>query len=393
MGKDAGAQPQAPDPLKIIPAQAAADRSAFNYQTDANRYNTAGPDSTQTWNKTSVFDQSAYDKALANWSSSGNSGTWVPGTPAQSTGNGTDQNPLGNTPATSGHWEGASGPVGDRPSQDAFTSNKYDLSTVLSPQAAALHSAEQGTATSKNQIAQALMDKLGGTLGSKFDTSGAPGLLSNPGTQSYIDKLGSLDPTQFNQQAADALYSQQTRYLDPQVQDQTRALQARLSEQGFVPGTPGYDQAMRTFQDTNARAYGGARDSATALGAQVGHQQFGDASSALNQQIAAALSSGGFQNQAHTQGVQDLLQQRQVPLSDLNTILGYLSGGSGASPTNAGTAAVPQGGVGALQTPDQISAYNDQYKNLLGGYNANVASDNNTTSTVGGLIGAIAIAF
>jgi hypothetical protein len=406
MGKDAGSPPAAPDPKQLIPLQAAADKNAFNYQTDANRFNTSGPDQSQTWNKTSVFDESAYNKALADWNSTSQQGTWVPPTEAGSTylGTGNEGMMYGNTPGTPGYWAGASGPKGEAPLKDAFTTNKYDLTTTLSPEAQKLHSAEQGLATDKNAMARALMERLGPTFGSKFDTSSAPALMggvdmqTDPGIAGFMEKLGGLDPRQFNREAADALYSQQTRYLDPQVQQQQKALEARLSEQGFVPGTPGYAQAMQTFQDTNARAYGGARDSATALGSQVGHTQFADASSSLTSQIAAALQGAGFgndarlkdatfQNTARNQGVQELLQERQVPMSDLNTLMSFLGNG-GNTATNAGSAAVPQGGVGSLQQPDQMAAYNDQYKNLMGQYNADVQSDNNTTSTLVSLAGA-----
>jgi hypothetical protein len=395
MGKDAGSAPQAPDPKTIIGAQATADKNAFNYQTDANRFNTVGPDQSQTWDKTSVFDENAYNKALKDWQSTAAQGTWVPPVEANpGMAGGENGTVYGATPAVGGHWEGGSGPKGDMPNQSDFTTNKYNLTTTLSPEQQKLHDLQTGLTSDKTSLASALMDKLKGTLGSSFDTSSVPGLTTDPGTKGYMDKLSGLDPTQFNTTAADALYKQQTRYLDPQVQDQQRALEARLSEQGFVPGTPGYEQAMRTFQDTNNRQYGAARDSATALGSQVGHTQFSDASGNLNSLISSALQDAQFQNQAHGQGVQDLLQQRQVPLSDLNTVMSFLGGGGGGpAPTNAGSAAVPQGGVGALQNPDQISAYNDQYKALLGNYNANVSSDNSTTSSIVGVIGAIAAAY
>jgi hypothetical protein len=106
----------------------------------------------------------------------------------------------------------------------------------------------------------------------------------------YQNKLGGIDPLQFNQQASDAAYNNATRYLTPQVQQQQQALEARLSEQGFVPGTPGYQQAMQNFQDTNNRAYASARDSATLQGAQIGQNASSTSMQAIQAQIAAALS-------------------------------------------------------------------------------------------------------
>lgn len=421
MGKDAGAAPQAPNPLQIIPAQAAADKATFNYQTDANRYGTTGPDQTQSWAKSTNTDQASYDAALKAWQAQNPQGTWVPGDPGgASSGNGTDQNPLVQTPATQGHWEGGTtSPSSPAPQLSDYQTNSYNLNTTLAPGAQALHDATQGAQTSQAQIAQALLAKLGPGLGGAFDTSGAPALqstinspgsiTSDPGISDALGKLSALDPTQYDKNAADAIYHQQTSYLDPQVQQEQKALEARLSEQGFVPGTPGYQQAMQNFQDTNNRAYSAARDSATTQGAAVGHTQFSDANSNLNNQIAAALQGAGFSNQAQQQGFQqantqaafgntaraqsiaELLQGREVPLNDLSTLLSRIATPGGAAGVPA--TAAPQGGVGALQNPDQIGAYNQQYQDLLGQYNAGVSSNNNTTSTIGGLVGAIAIAF
>lgn len=424
MGKDSGSAPTAPDPSKIIPVQAAADKNAFNYQTDANRYNTVGPDQSQTWAKSSVVDQSGYDNALKAWQATQSNGTWIPGTDASP---GTPGNPetgnggTGATAATPGHWQAGTADGSAAPNLSDYTTNKYNLTTQLTPAAQALHDAQQGTQTTQQQIASSLLNKAAPTLGSAFDTSSAPALSSgasltpgaittNAGISGLQSQYAGLDPTQYNKNAADAVYNAQTQYLDPQVKQQQQALEARLGEQGFVPGTPGYNQAMQNFQDTNARAYSAARDSATTQGAAVGHTQFGDASSNITNQIAAALQgaqfgnqaqaqdfgqqvqTGTFNNAARGQSIAELLQQRQVPLSDLNTILSSLGGGGGGA-TNAGSAAVPQGGVGALQNPDQLSAYNQQYNDLLGQYNSQVSSNNNTTSTIGGLVGAIAIAF
>lgn len=390
MGKDAGSAPQAPDPTKIIPVQSAADRLAFNYQTAANRYNTFGPDQSQTWSMTPQFDQAGYDKALADWQAGNSQGTWVPGTPGSQQYSSEYQGMV-DMPGTPGYWSGATSNGAPQPNKQDFTTQQWSLNTQLSPEQQALHDAQLGAKTDQASLVQALLAKLSPSLGSAFDTSSVGGFSTDPGVQGYIDKLGQLDPTAFSTAASDAAYNQATRYLDPQVEQQQKQLEARLAEQGFVPGTPGYQQAFQNFMDANNRQYAQARDAATTQGFNIGHMQFGDQSNALNSQIAAALNAFGAGNQAHAQGVQELLQQRQVPQSDLNTMLSYLYGSG--NPTNAGSAAVPQGGVGALQNPDQIAAYNQQYQDLLGQYNANVSSNNNTTSTIGGLIGAIAIAF
>lgn len=93
-------------------------------------------------------------------------------------------------------------------------------------------------------------------------------------------------PDQINQQASDAIYSNATRYLDPQFDLQQRQLQDQLSRQGIPVGSEAYNSAMSQFQSSKNQAYGSARDSATAGGTQAASNLFGLAQQGQNQQIA-----------------------------------------------------------------------------------------------------------
>jgi hypothetical protein len=144
----------------------------------------------------------------------------------------------------------------------------------------------------------------------------SPGQLSqgvNEALQSYNSQIGQLDPMQFNQQAADAIYGQGTRYLDPAIKQQQSSMEARLAEQGFVPGTPAYNQAMTNFMDTSNRAYADARDRATSAGVSSGQANFGNRLGALQSQITTALQGGNFQN---SQQAQDFSQQQAQAAQD-----------------------------------------------------------------------------
>jgi hypothetical protein len=93
-------------------------------------------------------------------------------------------------------------------------------------------------------------------------------------------------PDQINQQASDAIYSNATRYLDPQFQTQQRQLEDQLSRQGIPVGSEAYNNAMTNFNSTKNQAYGSARDTATAGGTQAATNLFGLAQQGQNQQIA-----------------------------------------------------------------------------------------------------------
>ena len=398
MGKDAGSAPAAPDPAKLIPIQSAADKNTFNYQTAANRFNTVSPTGTTTWNKQDVFDEDAYNKALQSWQGTNPQGTWVPGSPgtAASTSGGDSEFYNPGTPATAGYWTGAgSGENGSAPSRDQFTTQNWTQTTALSPEQQALYNAQTSGQTNQAQLIDALTKKLGGTLGSPLDLSSAPGLVGSISPSAnigdYESRLAGLDPTQYNKSAADAAYNNQFGYFDENQKQQQQQLEARLAEQGFVPGTPAYAQAMNQFQDNQNQSLQQLRNQATTQGFSVGNQQFGNQQSALQSAIAAAMQgfgqrqqAGQFSNAARNQSVAELLQQRQTPLNELNalrngsqqSVAANLLGGTGATPS-----------TGNLANTDVMGAYNNQYKALMDKYNANVASDNSTTSTLGSLAG------
>ena len=65
------------------------------------------------------------------------------------------------------------------------------------------------------------------------------------------------------QTIADALYRKSTQYMDQNFEDQERALETKLQNQGLVMGSQAYDGAMRNFQQTRGQAYEGAATNAT----------------------------------------------------------------------------------------------------------------------------------
>ena len=275
------------------------------------RTNTSGPTGSSTWTKTPTFDQAGYDAALAAYNP-GSQGTWIPG--GTQTINPGDAEQIITTP---GHWEGAVAPSGNAPSRDDFTNYEWTLTNTLSPEQQALYESNV-----KNQG-----DRLG--VANKA-TGQLDSLLNGLGGD-----LGGVNP-----EFSDAVYRMNTRYLDPQMEQQRARLTAELADSGFVPGTPGYDRAMSNFMDTSNRAYSQARDTATTQGFS---QQQQTAS------LLSNLSGGGAYN-----------------------LPAFAGGGTSATP-NLGSA-------------DIMGALNNQYQGQLGQYGANVSSNNATMSAIVGLL-------
>jgi len=380
MGKSSSA-PAAPDPTKTINLQTAADKNAFNYQTDANRYNTTGPTGSTTWSKAPQFDSAAYTSAMQKWHATGSD------------------------PAA-------------MPTQNDYTSYNYTQNNQLSPEQQKLFDATQSGDIKSANIANSLTDQLAGR--GSFQLPGGSVQTSVPnttgqiqtdaGVSDYQKQLAALDPAQYNKTAGDAVYNAQKSYFDEDQKQQQGALEARLAEQGFVPGTPGYAQAMNQFQDNANQSLNQLRNQSTTQGFSVGNQQFGNKQSSLNSAIAAALQGGNFHNSAEqnifqqnlqggqfantarNQQIAELLTGRNQPLNELSA---FKQGSQVANPfaSQGGAGGSSGGTAGGFNGPNVADAYNTQYKGQLAQYNADVATDNANTQAGVSALATIAAIF
>lgn len=374
-----GSAPDAPNPEVTIPLQGGENRKTFDYQLGQMRTNTVGPQGSSTWTKTPTFDQAGYDKALADWNAQQTSPTWIPASSNPSSPNGgqiwdptlgvngefRDAGP--SDPGSAGYWQPGTTPGSAMPTRDAFTNYDWTLTNTLSPEQQALYESN----TRNQQQGLDLVNKMQGSidpLAGLGDTNIAgvdPNMLGD--VLSGLGSGGGLD-----QNLSDTIYRQQTRYLDPQM-DQTRSkLMAELADSGFVPGTPGYDQAMQNYMDTSNRAYGAARDSAITQGYSQGNTQVG-------QKQALAQILAGLQNQGFSQA----LTRQAQPINLLNA----LKGGTQVGLPNFGSG---QSGTPNLGSVDAMGAINNQYQGQLGAYGADVSSTNANNGAIAGLLASTA---
>lgn len=317
MGKNAQA-PAGVDPNVTIPLQAKYDKEAFDQSLAASRTNQVTPTGTQSWTQTP--------------GKNGGPATWT-------------------------------------------------LNTNLSPSQQAIFNADQASQLKQSGLLDKLTDRVGTATAKPVDYSGIQGD-ANSALQTalakYTGKLDKMDPMAFSQKASDAAYGQATRYLDPQVQQTQQALEARLGEQGFVPGTPGYKQAMQNFQDTNNRAYADARDRATTAGFSVGKDTFASDLAATQTGIGASMGGANFSNESRQQQIAQLLAERNQPLNELNALR---TGTQVQTPTfNSGSTSAPN-----MQSPDVLASYQSKANSDLANYNAQVQSNNATLSSLGQL--------
>lgn len=239
--------------------------------------------------------------------------------------------------------------VGDYTNGQGDTVPRYSQTTSLSPMGQQLLQGEQGVQSTLLPTAQ--------TLANQTASSTTTPLNFNTADSAILRSA----PDQLNKQAADAVYSQQKSYLDPQWNQQGQQLQDQLSRQGISVGSDAYNNAQTQLDNARTQAYQGAANSATAQGAQSAAQLFGLAQAGQNQNISE----------------QQLAQQQ--PLS----LLSQLFGSTPTTPTQPISNTV-QTGVSPTDLTGATAAANNA---AMQGYQAQVATQNANTGGAAALAG------
>jgi hypothetical protein len=253
------------------------------------------------------------------------------------------------------------------------------------------------------QSKQAWSDQLQANRPNQTNQFGSSSWSQDPTTGAWTQA------TQLNQPQQDIFNSQQAN--QQQVANMTgSALGGYDTSQVDLSGAPAMGQVGGFNQQAtdlyNQLAQPGLdrqNDAARARAAAMGIPEFGSrAGTTMNQQIADATSRSGMmgaqaginqgntefgqQNQLHSQGVSDILNQKQANEQQLSGLMGLGQ--------QMGTPQFSQfNQAGAYQTPDLMSAADKGYSANLDKTNAKNADNANTMKTVGTVATIAAMAF
>ena len=222
------------------------------------------------------------------------------------------------------------------------------------------------------------------------------------------------DPQLVQQQVTDALYKQQTQYLDPQFERSQKGLENQLANQGITRGSEAWNNAMQDAAMQKQQAYESARTQAIGQGVSAGSQMYGNqlaqmqainaaktgqfgmglsqaelANQVANQEFAQRQTNAELYNQALQQNFGNAQTLRQEPINILNAV---------RTGSQLQSSQMPQVGVsspGQLATwsgPDLLGATTAQGQYNQGLYNAGQAASSNQMSGLMGLAGTGAMA-
>jgi hypothetical protein len=226
---------------------------------------------------------------------------------------------------------------------DARTIDQYQQNVTLSPDQQKLYDLT-------NQAAQ----KYGQTANTQLDSVSK--LLANPLDFSSLGAAPTADEA-----TREAVRQSIIARNQPQMNQARSALESRLANQGIQVGSKAYADAIDEL-----------------------NRQNNDFSLAADQQAGGQMAQEyGLASSARNQAINEMVQQRQIPLNELAAML---SGSQVQSPTAQG---IPQT---QLQAPDIMGATYGSYNGQMQGYNAQLQNQAANQQGLYGLLGAGAMA-
>ena len=417
MGKSSPKAPAAPDPVATSQAQTASNKETASWQAALNNVNQTTPWGNLTYSQIPGggrrYDDAGYQKAMDDYNSQlatyNNSGGGV------DTGNGTK---VGLDGGAGGRGAAPIAPdkekyfLGDSP-------ERWQLNMELSPEQQAIYDSQVKQDQQISNIASGYMDRIGGVMGQPFSLSGLPGRVDSVSPQGVSNSQNLQYGLNFNNspqlpgvgdfsgdadKVREALYQKQTSMLDPQYETQKNQMDAKLANQGIMPGSAAYQNAVDDYGRTKSFDYDNARTSAILAGgneqsrlfglgmqarqqdvgekttqgqfrnAAIG-QNFGQDLQASGQNFNQSLAAAQFANQTRQNALQEALTERQLPLNEFNALR---SASQITAPQFNNTSQTPVRGT------DVMGAYNNQYQGQMNQYNSQLANQNNM---MGGLFG------
>lgn len=250
--------------------------------------------------------------------------------------------------------------------KDSLGNPTWSATTNLSPVGQQLLDTQNATSLGLGNTINAQLGQVQQTMGQGF----------NPNIPQTQTSLGSNFVTNPNyasgMQGWDAANKILQARLQPQMAQDRESQNAMLANQGIVPGTKAYENAMRTFNQ-------GQNDLLTnsqLAGQNIGQNLFNQGIQGGQFTNNALINQGNFQNTAQQQAFNQALTKYNLPLNTLGALR------TGAQVQNPTFQNVPQQATTA--GPDLLGATTATGNYNLGTYNAQQAANSNLT---GGLLG------
>lgn len=214
---------------------------------------------------------------------------------------------------------------------------QFTRTTTLSPEQQKLYEQQTGLGAQMNDIAGRQLTNLDNTLSQPLNFDGLPAA-----------------PTADRQQYVDALNSR----LEPQLERDRAALETRLANQGIMPGSEAYREAIAL----NDRGRNDARTQSILQGGTYAQQEY------------------GMGTDARSRAIQEQLTLRNQPINEISTLM---NGGQVTMPQFQGY----QGGN--IAGTDIAGINNAAYQQQMAAYQQKLNSQNSMLGGIGSIAGTV----
>lgn len=201
---------------------------------------------------------------------------------------------------------------------DKYGNPTWTATTTLSPEQQQLYNYDVQSSLGLGALQGKGLDYVSQMISKPFDTSTLPQLssqLNAPNLQTTLDNQGMA-----GWDKATGLMMQR---LQPQIERQRSRLETQLANQGIMPGSEAYNNAMidqnqRENDLLNQAALSGQAVQQNLFGQSLQAGQFGN--TAQQQMLANQLNQAQLANQARGQGFQEQAYMRNEPINTLNAV-------------------------------------------------------------------------
>lgn len=242
-------------------------------------------------------------------------------------GNANERGPLGNVDYTISGYENVGG----------VQVPKYTRTTTLSPEQQRLYDQQTALGGQMNDIAGRQLTNLDNTLSQPLNFDGLPAA-----------------PTADRQQYVDALNSR----LEPQLERDRAALETRLANQGIMPGSEAYREAIALSD----RGRNDARTQAVLQGGTYAQQEY------------------GMGTDARSRAIQEQLTLRNQPINEITSLM------------NGGQVTMPQFSAyqgGDVAGTDVAGLINANYQQQMAAYQQKMNAQNSMLGGIGSIAGTV----
>jgi hypothetical protein len=209
---------------------------------------------------------------------------------------------------------------------------RWSQQQFLTPELQSILNKQIAIQGGRSDLAGLLTGRMQDEFGSSMDWSGLSPLAPTPYSQFTMPEGAVGDPNAFRQQGADASYNAAMSRINPAFQEQRRAAEVKMRNQGLRPGDSAWEAQMSQIgtQENDARnqAIWGAQQAGRAesalnwgQGMQQNQNMFQQALGANQQNYGQAMQGANYANQLRQQQLAETMQQRGYSLNEINALL------------------------------------------------------------------------